>query len=979
MFAPRPPVIAALLAAAAFTATLVPASANAAFSGSNGKMAWATDGKLQVDDPYDDGPPVTIATVPKAENPLNALAPTSAVSWSPDGTKIAFVQAIDDGIFPDKTAIFVADVSEKPGGGIASPVPIRRISNPYPGRPRSCGVCEDGEDTYDFAPVWTPEGDVAFIRNVYADDQAPHVSEEGSSVIVAPVESGESGTIAHWNPKSHGLMQSIIWPQGASEPVAIAATASGFQLKRVASLQVIAQEYGIRDVDASPDGSRLVYEAIQPGGPRIKVVRASSGEKVYEFAPAFTDMGVRYAPDGTRLIMGGCSKDRAGNQHCGWKTHRIPDPDADVRDTDPVEEPYLDGNPSWGIGPSSGAGGRSTIDIQSQDLPIIFAPGFLGSEIVCGGEKVWMPSIPPIRLDKIAMAADGKSEAACPGAAPTGKEVDSFLGADVYGHATDWFKAIKAKAGDPDGWYTMGWDWRKSPQESVQRVDEQITRLLKQDLPRRQGAKRAAFATHSYGSLLVRTYLDDPVKAKRVARVVTVGAPWWGAPKPVFPIAFGIESPDFSALDLMISNTDLKTFITNAGGAYHLAPSDSYGQWLRFDGERQDQGGVSRFLGSVGGNEALFAAARTTHQKIDGFKDYGGKIDFRSVTGIGLPTVEKVSVVPQGDGDATIGLFFGQGDGTVPGFSATQGEVGTNAPLGDPVHIQYRCGVPHMRQTADEFTQRAYSDFLVSGAIPRKMPHTNCPISGQLIKVFHNVAMGQPTPQVARAGGPKSLEDADFAHEVDVIRLPGQTTIVTSDSIDQPVAFDAQGSRFEISALSDAGEGAPRTYGPVTGRVVLGGTAASPVVTVNGQPLAGEVAGGPVAGGGGPSGGGGAGGTGGGPVAPAPTPQPDTLLAKVLVGKLLRADAKGRITVKVSAKAASTGTLTLKDRRGRALAKPVKVRLRKAGTVSVRVTLTKAARAKARRGKLAASLTVSLTAAPGRASVATAVTALRAR
>lgn len=984
---------AALVAVVAGLAAL-PASASASFTGSAGKVAWISNGALKVDDPYDTLPPRTITTVPKAEEPLNILSPESAVSWSPDGTKLAFVKSIDNGDFPDMTAIHVADLSKATNpDGSEGPITWEKVSSPYPGRKPSCDDCEDGEVSFDHAPAWTPDGDLAYVRQVYADDAAPHVAELGATVRVIPVDGGQGGAVAYIHPKTHGIVESMVWPQGQTEPALIVASVFGTQVMKAVSKQIITTELGVSDVDASPDGNRLVIKATTMTGPHAKVIRWSTGEVLYDHKMALTDTGVRYSPDGTRLILGGCADDRAGQQHCGWKTHRIDDTAADVRPEDPREVPYLDGNPAWMIGHTSALGGRSTSDIQSQDLPIIFAPGFLGSEIVCGGEKVWMPTLPPIHLEKIALAADGKSEAACPSsnAGPTGKEVHSFLGADVYGHATDWMREIKKKSkGHETGFYNMGWDWRKSPQENLQRVDEQITRLLGEDLPRKQGASRVAVATHSYGSLLMRTYMEDPAKAKRVARIVTIGAPWWGAPKPVFPIAFGIEAPDFSALDLMIKNTNLRAFIQNSGGAYHLAPSDSYGQWLRVDGVPQNQSGVSTFLGSVGGNEALFAAARATHQKIDGFKDYGGKVDFRSVTGIGLPTVEKVSIVPEGDGDATIGLFFGQGDGTVPGFSATQGEVGTDRPLGDPVHIQYRCGVPHMRQTADAFTQNAYADFLLTGAIPRKLPHTHCPLSGQLIKTFHGVELSQPTPRTlgrsagrALVGpdGAKSLADAELDEDVDVIRLPGQLTIVTSDSVGQPVAFDAQGARFSISPLTDAGEGEARTYGPVTGRVVLGGTAEAPTVSVDGEPV--QPTDGDGQSGSGQSGAGQSGGAqpsagGSQPTGGTSVPAVDPLGLRLQVGKTLKVDRKGRVSVKISAKSAARGAVALTaTKQGTSLGKAVKVTLKKAGTTTVRVTLSSAARAKVRRAKVAATVTATLRTTAGVGRTATASVQLR--
>lgn len=969
----------ALVLAAATLGAAVP-SAEAAWPGSPGKVAWIHDGLLKVDDPYDDAGPQTITDVPKAENPINAQAPTSPVAWSPDGTKIAFTKAVDDGIFPDHTAVFVADLSEDRAEG--APIPITQVSQPYPGRPNSCDTCDDGEAAHDFSPVWTPDGDVAYIRFVAGGEDAPHAAERGTSAWVAPVAGQQAGKLATWHPNLDGVMRSIIWPKGASEPVAISASALGFTLRRVVSKQHIAAELGIDDVDASPDGSRLAYRSITLSGPRVKIIRTGSGEVLHSFAPSISDAGVRFSPDGTRLILAGCADDPTGQQHCGLKTHTIPDPDADIRDDDPEEAPYLDGNPAWVVGPNTAGGGRTTMDIQPQATPVIFIPGFLGSEIVCGGEQVWMPAAPPIHLERVALAADGKSEAACQGVAgPTGKEVDTFLGADVYGHATTWLRALKASRPDTDGWHVLGWDWRKAPGESLDRLDDEITTLLQRPLAKKQGVRRVAIATHSYGSLLLRRYLADAGHARRVARAVTIGAPWWGAPKPMFPIAFGIETPEFSALDLFIKNDNLRTFMVNSAGGYTLLPSDNYGQWLRYDGEPQDQGGVSRFLGSVGGNTALFAQARSLHQQIDGFTNAGGSIDMRNVTGLGLPTVTKVNVAPSFDGEASVGLVFGQGDGTVPVRSSAQGDEGTRNGLGDRIHQQYRCGVPHMRQTADEFTQRAYADFLLDGAIPRRLPVTHCAINGLVVKVFRRVPIGQPSPTAgtqrgrAASDAPRTLADGELAGDLDVLQVSGGTTIVASDP-SRPMTFDVDGASFDLAPLTDMGEGPARRYGPVTGTLVIGGAPDAPTVTLNGQPIAPQgTGGGAESGGAGGSGGGpgSGGGQGGQPQ------QHDAIRARLSLGGTLRPDQRGRVRIKVTAAAAATGTVRLTDAKGRTIAAARSIRLAKPGTRTVTLTLTRRARSALRRGPVKARATVVLRSAGGASSTATASTTLRRR
>lgn len=958
-----------LLAAALLA---LPAAANAAFSGSNGKLAWVDDGQLWVDDPYDDtGPePLTSAAETQNERPS---APASPPAWSPDGTKIAFTDAIPDtSPYKPHTAVFTINAD---GTGRT------QVTRPYPAVV-PCDDCENGEQTWDLAPHWTPDGRVAFIRMVAADDAATHRSQVGTSLWIA----GQGAPLAHLHPDNDELLRSFVWPEGSTQAYGIVATRRGFELRSLPANTPIARELGMTDLDASPDGKRLVYRAVGPGGTRIQVVERDGGP-AHSFDPGVTGgTQVRFAPDGNGLLLNGCAKDRKQRQHCGWYTHRLPDPERDVRPDDPVAVPYLDGNPAAGDTVDI-PGGRSMIDVQSQDLPVIYAPGFLGSEIQCGGQNVWMPAAPPIRLAPIAMSPDGQREAACPTAGPTGRPVDSFAGSDVYGHAEDWLRDI-----DPAGGFTVfGWDWRKAPQDSLGRLDAEVTRLLENDLPKRQGARRVAMAGHSYGGLLIRTYVDDPARAKRVARVLTVGSPWWGAPKPLMPLAFGVETPGFSALDLFIGNDDMRRFMRTIPGAYHLLPSDNYGGWLTRKGAMQDQDGVAALLWQVGASPNLFAAARRNHRDvIDGFFDDEGRIDVRAVVGVGLMTVEGVDVSPADDPmEADVALRYGSGDITVPVRSASQGPEGTQTPLGDPIHIQHQCQVEHMDQTKDEVLQEAYGEFLKDGRRPRKMPARPCKAEGKELKIYEDLPLGAPDSarrQVATAGtdaagAPLSLADAERQGLADVMPLPGgQTFAVTNAARPVELTFRANGTRFEITDLSGSERGATRTYGPVTGNVVVGTGAEAPIVTVDGRAVLPEGTGatpaGPPADTAGPLPGGGAASR---PAYGTPPRSAVKLAARLAVPRVLRVDRRGRVRVVLTAGATARGTLTVRDARGRRLG-AARVKVAKAGRAAVTVTLSRAARARLRAGhRVPARLTLDLRSGDGRRASLTRTTRLRAR
>lgn len=969
----------ALLAFAAMVLAL-PTAASAAFSGSNGKLAWVDGGQLWVDDPYDDSGPhaLTSAAETKASG---SSAPASPPAWSPDGTKLAFTDAIDDtSPYPKHTAVFTINAD---GSGRT------KVTSPYPAVV-PCQDCDNGEQTWDLAPNWTPDGRVAFIRMVAAGKDAAHRSQVGTSFWIA----GQGSPLIHFNPDNDELLRSFVWPEDSLQAYGVVATGKGFEIRSLPANTRIASAPGITDLDASPDGQRLAYREIGPGGVTIRVV-ARNGGPVHAFTPGISDgTQMRFTPDGNGLLLNGCAKDREKRQHCGWFTHRLPDPDGDLRDDEAVDVPYLDGNPATGDIVDI-PGGRSMIDIQSQDLPVIYAPGFLGSEISCGADKVWMPSAPPIRLAPIALAPDGQTEGACPTAGPTGKAVEKFLSSDVYGHAEKWLQALDPKG----GWSVFGWDWRKAPQDSLQRLDARITTLLEHDLPRQQGATRVTLAGHSYGGLLIRTYLDTPAYAERVARVLTVGSPYWGAPKPVMPLAFGIESAGFSPLDLFIGNEEMRAFMQTIPGAYHLLPSDAFGPWFSRGGAMQDQDGVSAFLWQVGASREKFATARQHHREnIDGFFDDDGRIDVRAVVGVGLMTVQGIDVTadPEHALEADVKLTYGEGDITVPARSATQGPIGTQHPMGDPIHIQQQCRVEHMDQTKDAALQQAYGAFLVDGRRPRKLPKpASCKAEGAETKVHENLELGTGatrglTARTATAlAAPMTLADAKLSKAADVMQLPGQTVIVTDRSRPVDFTFTASGSTFDVTDLDGETRGTTRTYGPVTGDVVVDTAGDEPRVTVDGVAIA--PAGAPAAQ------------PGAGTPAPAPagtTPSPAPsgapapagttpgagarpgsrpLSATLTVPKRLRVDRRGRAKVTVRATAAARGTLTLRDARGRRLAS-AKVRLKRAGRATVTLRLTKAGRARLRSSRrLSARLTLALRGSDGRRATVTRRTQLRAR
>lgn len=956
---------------------LVPAgTASASFDGSNGKVAYVgTDDGLYLDDPWDDqsaqGPLATVASK-AVEDTLTAAAHPPA--WSPDGTMVAYTAPVPDTFGRKHSAVFVmkADGSD-----------AHQVSHPFALKANSCGSCDDGHNAFDLQPGWTPDGKVAFIRFVGAGDESVHVAERGTSILTVDPAGGDEAQRYHLEPKANGLIQSFVWATPSLHPFAILADRpdKSFAIRNLGTNVDIVSAPGILDLDASPVGERLAYTTIA-GGYKVHVVDWA-GRETETFGTGFEKPEIRFTPDGNSILRRGCAKDRDHQQtHCGFITHRLADPGGDVRDDDPVEAPYLDETMS--LKQPALPGYRSNFDVQGQDLPILYIPGFLGSEIQCDGALTWMPAVPPLLLQPISLSADGSTNQNCLSAGPTGKILGRFAGKDIYAHADAWMEKLHA----PGGAASFGWDWRKAPQESLDELDAKIAELLAADkLGVAQGASRVSLIGHSYGGVLMRLYADDPDRAKKVARMLTVGSPMWGSIKPFFPLTFGIESVGTSALDAFVGNQDLKDAFRNFAGAYHLLADDNFGHWLTVDGTALDRAGVKAYLESQGGNGPLIADGRRTHaEHIDGWLDYDGRIDVRAVVGVGKLTTRQVSITQdKAGGDADVEVRFGDGDETVPAHSAWQGPPG-GATLGDPVHLQRRCGITHMDQTKDLVVQGAYAQFLLFGRTPRKLPAPDCPPAGKLIDVHHDVPIPPPVTTgftAANADAPLSLGDAEWTGRADVLRLPGHTTVVTNDGTPVRLKFAAQGWTMTVTDLAGEARGRRVTYGPLRGEVVIApGTTDVPAVSVDGAAVApvadtgggggGPVVGGPTGGGGRPTGGGGRPGGGGS------TPPAVRLRASVRGGtvKLTRSGVAA-IRVRVDGGAA-TGTLRLTARLGRRTVRigGARVVLRAGRQARVKVRVSKAARRAVRRGALRAVATLSVR---GRAGAAAASAKLRLR
>jgi pimeloyl-ACP methyl ester carboxylesterase len=351
--------------------------------------------------------------------------------------------------------------------------------------------------------------------------------------------------------------------------------------------------------------------------------------------------------------------------------------------------------------------------------PIIFIHGFLGSRIACGENELWpaLLTLNPVWLH-MQLAPDGISNfpGPCSGiAGPTGL-LETVGPKPVYRSTVDFLRRIAPH--DHDVYF---WDWRKSPELAIGKLDR-----LVDEARAKAGGRKVVLMAHSMGGLVTRWYIDDPGRASKVARAVTVGAPYWGSPKALFPLAAGVETPIPSLFDaLLYPNSHVRQFARNLQGLYFLWPSPSYGNWL-WHGQQPaplDRAELLTFVSdTLNGNSALLARALDEHTAyLDHLKTNG--VDYQVVAGTGLDTIVAVEITPLGNGDARYHINWGNGDETVALKSAT---LGGSLP---PGRLHFVCGVEHAELPGHPRVTTRIEDFVLEGR-PISGSENKCPPPG---------------------------------------------------------------------------------------------------------------------------------------------------------------------------------------------------------------------------------------------------------
>lgn len=454
-----------------------------------------------------------------------------------------------------------------------------------------------------------------------------------------------------------------------------------------------------------------------------------------------------------------------------------------------------------------GQGGSSASDVflvyTPPSEPIIFVHGFVGSKIFCGAQELW-PNLPKPRLRLMNLNRDGRTNAGCASAGPRpGQLFETALGGDVYKSTIDFLRSASPNV------HLYAWDWRKNPEEAVAGLDA----LVNQVKP--PGGKVVLMA-HSAGGLVVRSYVEDPGRAAKISRALTVATPYWGSPKSLFPFLYGVESPDISTLDVLLKNDEFKDFARFLQGMFFLWPSARYGGWLSIEGQPSPlkTKALLDFVEDQGGNRSLLATALGAHaRRLDELRTNG--VDYQTVVGSGLHTIGAVEIsdTPLLSRDL-VEVDWVNGDGTVP---LTSARAATPA-----VRQHFVCGVSHVPLPGNPTVDLRVRDFLLED---KKPIDDAFPVSGSLCEPqgFALSIFSMPgvafTSSVASAGpsaaSALSLDQAEQSGLLEAVNTGSQIEAATSTTAPFTVGLKNRGAALRIAPMTNGEKGKARIYGPL--------------------------------------------------------------------------------------------------------------------------------------------------------------------
>lgn len=170
---------------------------------------------------------------------------------------------------------------------------------------------------------------------------------------------------------------------------------------------------------------------------------------------------------------------------------------------------------------------------DTKHVPIIFLPGVAGSMLSSGNSEVW-PLAPVGDRADLALEPDGVTSATRANIV-VGDVLRRSPKMNFYGSFIEFLKSLDYK--DSIDLYLLPYDWRLSNDAHYNRLDQLIQTALSSS-----GKQKVILIAHSMGGVIARGYVySSPERAAKVESFITMGTPYWGAPKVYYGVVNGYQ------------------------------------------------------------------------------------------------------------------------------------------------------------------------------------------------------------------------------------------------------------------------------------------------------------------------------------------------------------------------------------------------------------------------------------------------------
>ena len=320
---------------------------------------------------------------------------------------------------------------------------------------------------------------------------------------------------------------------------------------------------------------------------------------------------------------------------------------------------------------------------QHSQVPVLFIPGTVGTEIFKGAEKLWPDATKMVLtnndrfMDPLAFKDDATP-------LDTSLSLGQVVSIERSFDYTDGLKQTFASQNyiENEKLFLFPYDWRDD-------IVKNANTYLKQKIDNifaNPNVSQLDIVAHSQGGLLIKRLLyDHPEYQAKIRKLVLLGVPNLGSPKSAKALLYG-DTMGVELGPLGLDPGEIKRIAPNMPAVYQMLPSKEYfnhssGYFGTFEVPWFKDPKITLYdyqttkdkLKADGYNSTLLDSAETFHTAAyDNFDFSTTGIDAYNIMGCKSPTIKSMLVRKWGEDK----VEYGPGDGTVPIISASN-TIGT--------------------------------------------------------------------------------------------------------------------------------------------------------------------------------------------------------------------------------------------------------------------------------------------------------------